>query len=121
VAEETGARVGRASLRLRSPTNKPAPWVEGWLRTHEGALATAALPLREIVEDEEGARARVILPIAIEPLCLSCHGEAEGIDREIRAMLADRYPHDAATGYAVGDLRGALWAEAPVRLSSDDP
>lgn len=27
------------------------------------------------------------------------------------AALAARYPDDAATGYALGDLRGVLWAE----------
>jgi len=32
----------------------------------------------------------------------------------VKAELAQRYPHDRALGYAAGDLRGALWAEAPV-------
>lgn len=56
----------------------------------------------------------MIHPIAIEAPCLACHGPADGLAPEIRAKLTAAYPQDPATGYALGDLRGALWAEAPV-------
>jgi hypothetical protein len=119
IADELGLKVGRASLRLRSPANAPTPWVDAWLRAADGAPASAAAPLRRITDSEAGPVARVILPIAIEPPCLSCHGPEENIDRDVKAHLAARYPGDAATGYDVGQLRGALWAEALVDPTAD--
>ena len=44
-------------------------------------------------------------------MCLTCHGPVEAIPPEVRAVLRKRYPSDQATGYSVGDLRGAAWAE----------
>lgn len=47
---------------------------------------------------------------AAKPACLICHGPAEQIGDEVRAALASAYPDDQATGYALGDLRGAFVA-----------
>lgn len=47
---------------------------------------------------------------AAKPACLICHGPAEQIGDEVRAALASAYPDDSATGYALGDLRGAFVA-----------
>jgi len=49
--------------------------------------------------------------IATEPGCLACHGSE--VAEPVRAAIAERYPDDHATGFAVGDLRGALWVEVP--------
>ena len=62
-------------------------------------------PIASVAEGAEAWRAHN---------CLACHGAPEQIPAEVAAILAERYPDDQATGYAVGDLRGALWAE--VRL-----
>lgn len=114
VSAESGALVGRASLRTRSPRNAaPPPWVKAWLVEQGERPAAGAKPIRAI----EGGEARVLLPIAVEGPCLACHGPEEGIAEEVRAILAARYPSDAATGYAEGDLRGALWAVMPRRSS----
>ena len=50
-------------------------------------------------------------PIRIQPLCLTCHGEAlaPAVGARIRAL----YPEDAAAGFALGDLRGVWWVELP--------
>jgi len=55
---------------------------------------------------------RVHPPAEGEGACLTCHGPTESIPEDVRAALRERYPDDKATGYAVGDLRGALWAES---------
>ncbi len=55
---------------------------------------------------------RLYKPIFIaEPICLTCHGPAEQLAPEVRGELAKHYPDDAATGYAMGDLRGAFVVE----------
>ncbi|HEY8427979.1 MAG TPA: DUF3365 domain-containing protein [Sandaracinaceae bacterium] len=111
-ATERNARVGRSSLRLRNEANEGPEWVRAWLRRHGERPAEGVAPASGIAA--EPPVARFVAPIAIEGPCLACHGERTGIPEEVRSLLAERYPRDRATGYALGDLRGALWAEVPV-------
>ena len=105
LSASTGGSVGRSSSKLRNPSNEGPDWVRAWL-----ADADATTPgLSEVVD----GKARVLKPILVEPACVTCHGS--DIAPEIQAVLSERYPQDAATGFAVGDLRGAAWAEVPVR------
>jgi hypothetical protein len=105
VAAETGVAVGRSSTRLRNTSNAPPEWVGTWLAEHP--TAEDATP----VQWTEGGAARVLRPIAIEAPCLQCHGPKESLAPGVGAILDERYPNDQATGYALGELRGALWAE----------
>jgi hypothetical protein len=41
-----------------------------------------------------------------EGLCLNCHGKA--ISSEVRSALKRYYPNDVATGYSLGQVRGAF-------------
>lgn len=104
-----GVKIGRSSLRLRNPANAGPEWVQAWLRSAGERPAEGLTPVKEVVD----GTARVLVPIAVEPVCVNCHGPAEGLAPEVKSTLAERYPQDRATGYAVGDLRGALWVEAP--------
>jgi hypothetical protein len=113
VQAQTGVRVGRSSLKLRNPANAGPGWVQDWLRAHDAEPAASIEPLRLIVDTPEGKVARVALPVAVGAPCMVCHGPSETIPAEIRTVLDERYPDDAATGYAAGALRGAIWAEAP--------
>ncbi len=45
-------------------------------------------------------------------LCLKCHGDPKSIDPKTREALARLYPEDKATGYKLGDLRGAFVVRA---------
>lgn len=110
VEGDTGVKVGRSSLRLRSERDQGPRWVRAWLDA-QGERPAAGV---EGVARVEDGHARVLRPIAIEAVCLTCHGAPESIAPEVRSALAARYPEDRATGYRVGDLRGALWAEGPV-------
>jgi hypothetical protein len=48
-------------------------------------------------------------PIFIQPLCLSCHGQAgKEITPEVAHIIDSLYPSDLAKGYKTGDLRG-IW------------
>lgn len=115
VAAGSGVRVGRSSLRLRNPKNAGPSWVTDWLKTQgeRSAMEVGGQAAAATREDGTGV-VRVLAPIAIEAPCLICHGPDEGRSPELSAILAEKYPTDKATGYALGDLRGAIWAEAPV-------
>ncbi len=114
VAKETHTRVGRSSLRLRNPQNAGPDWVRAWLEQHGERPAGDVKGVSRIDETSRGKVARFLAPIAIEPPCLGCHGPANTLSEGVKAGLAEHYPNDAATGYAVGDLRGAIWAEVPL-------
>jgi hypothetical protein len=111
VAEAQGMALGRSSTRLRNPENRPPQWVAQWLADHEGQAADTVEPMLGIAVRDGKRVARYVGPIGVQPLCLSCHGPPETIPAEVKAILAQQYPRDKATGYAVGDLRGAVWAE----------
>lgn len=110
IEAKTGVRVGRASLRTRGPTNvAPPSWV-GALLVSAGDRTAPPPPYRAI----EAWEARVALPIAVEAPCLICHGSEATIPPDVARALAARYPFERARGYEVGQLRGFLWAAAPV-------
>lgn len=111
---EHGVTVGRASLRTRNPANVGPTWVQDWLRAQGERGASGVEPLREVVDTPFGRMARVALPIAVEPACLTCHGPVDTLPEPVRGELAARYPGDTAVGYAIGDLRGATWVERRV-------
>ncbi len=51
-------------------------------------------------------------PIKVtQPLCLGCHGDAATLDKKAASEIARLYPGDKATGYKLGDLRGAFVTE----------
>lgn len=115
VAADTGVTVGRSSLRLRNPDNAAPAWVQEWLdaqgeRPAEGAEGQQMGGVRA----DGTAVVRVIRPLPVEAPCVVCHGPDAGRAEDLSQAIAAKYPSDHATGYAVGDLRGAIWAEALV-------
>lgn len=100
-----GVVVGRTSHRLRNPDNVAPDWVSPVLASYLEADANpgpAVIPLT-------GERTGYVEPIVTQPPCLICHGEV--IADELATRIQEAYPHDAATGFEVGDLRGVFWVE----------
>lgn len=107
LATKHHARLGRHSLRMRGSSSAPA-WVQQWLEAQGERSAEGAVGFARV----EDGHARVVRPIAVDASCLTCHGEH--VAPEVSAILSQHYPADRATGYALGALRGALWAEVEV-------
>ncbi|WP_298576966.1 DUF3365 domain-containing protein [uncultured Luteimonas sp.] len=110
-------RLGRVAVpgRNRNPGHVAADWQRAPLDAFARAVADSA-PAGEqvaVIRDglPDGVALRMMRGIATEPGCLACHGSHLAPD--VQAALAARYPDDAATGFSVGDLRGALWVEVP--------
>lgn len=98
--------VGRTALRLRNPANAPDAW-EREVLEHFAAEAAKGRPLAELRHGEVvGGEFRYLQAIATAEPCLACHGAA--LAPEVAAALQARYPQDAATGFAAGELRGAF-------------
>lgn len=106
-----GVRVGRTSARLRNPENAPPPWAESHLAATDGRKAAEVAG----VAFDLGDRVGLLRPIEVRTRCLGCHAPREKLAQGTRQWLARAYPRDRAVGYALGDLRGFWWAEAPAR------
>ncbi len=104
VAADKRVRIGRTSWRLRNPDNVPPSW---------------AVPyVTDQVEDDvyvrhADGRVAALFPIRMQTTCTTCHGDAETMDDDIKALLAEHYPEDEATGFPYPGLRGYIWVEVP--------
>lgn len=114
-----GVALGRSSLRLRNPSNVGPDWVAARLAEWGERPASGLEVMLEYADTADGRVARFSAPIVVEAACLGCHGPKDTLGPEVQAVLAERYPADQATGYALGDLRGVLWVEARVEGTRD--
>ena len=68
-----------------------------------------------MVSDADGTRMfRYMRAIPVGEVCLACHGDAAQIDPQLKAQLDASYPQDRATGYSLGQIRGALTVKRPL-------
>jgi hypothetical protein len=111
-----GMVVRRVSDQLRNPANAPDEWERAELERLQTLHAAGELPAEVTVVQRRGGRdeLRLLRPIVLQPGCATCHGAPESIPADVRAILAERYPGDRATGYAAGDLRGAVSVRVPL-------
>ncbi len=103
LSRQSGAKVGRTSLRWRNPLNAPEDWQAEVLGDE----------FEEFFAQHAGG-ARYMRVIRLGAVCATCHGQ--NISPQIEASLAEHYPYDLATGYEVGDVRGAFvvsWPKPP--------
>jgi hypothetical protein len=109
VSRENGIDAGRTSHRLRNPQNAPPPWAEDVVRESAGRKTNDVGP--HVID--LGDRIGVLKPVNTLGLCTNCHGNPDAIAADVKQALAEAYLEDKAVGFAVGDLRGWMWAEVP--------
>lgn len=117
-SEQTGWAIRRVSLRNRNPKAVPDAWERAALQEFDRIAAAqgtlAPIEKAEVVTGPDGRREqRYLRALPTQELCTSCHGPAEQLAPEVRARLQALYPADRATGYRVGELRGALALRRP--------
>ena len=110
VSEEKGMQLSRVSLKNRNPDNAPNDWQQAVLLDFEAqkdsGKSISGLAWSETAETEQGREFRFMKAIPTGGVCLVCHGSA--ISPEVEQKLAELYPHDKATGFKEGDIRGAF-------------
>ena len=119
LSRQTGWRVARVSLRTRNPLlGTPDAWEQKVLEEFERRLAAGekpdALEFAEIVQEPAARYYRYMKAIPVQPLCLTCHGAKEQMSPFILEQLGTEYPHDRATGYSPGQIRGAVTVKRPL-------
>lgn len=111
LSRESGAHIGRTSTRFRNPLNAPESWQRAVLASFVEELTESTEHLPEYFQnDDSGARYMKAIPLA--PMCATCHGTT--LAPVVVAKLKEDYPHDLATGYEVGELRGAFTVDWPL-------
>jgi hypothetical protein len=111
IRAEYGLGIKRVSLKARNPKNQPDAWERSVLLQWETAQKNKK-PIQEVWRESGRGEQRVVrymMPITIgQKLCLECHGTAETIKPETRAMIRKYYPNDTAQGYTLNAMRGAV-------------
>ena len=100
--------IKRTSHKLRNPKNEP--------NDAERAVINQYLELQDqqkmmepIVQKDKDGYIHFYAPIKIKKKCLQCHGKSgEEIKDVVLQKIQARYPHDQATGFKEGELRG-IW------------
>jgi hypothetical protein len=119
VSRKFGARVSRVSLAARNPS---LGWGDAWEqkvllsfdeRVAKGEKAEG-MEFHEVVQEPAAKYLRYMRVLPMQPACMHCHGPADQISESIRAQLAHDYPHDRATGIALGKVRGAVTYKKPL-------
>ncbi|HJV07104.1 MAG TPA: DUF3365 domain-containing protein [Chromobacteriaceae bacterium] len=119
LSRENGWKVTRVSLKVRNPMlGLPDAWEQQQLLNFDAqaknGAAPASLQHAEIITAPAGRYQRYVKAIPMQPMCLTCHGPAEQIPAEVRQALQRSYPHDKATGYQPGMIRGAVSITRPL-------
>lgn len=110
-ADESSFEISRVALRIRNPDNAPDAWEEGVMKTFQkqakDGADVAKLEFSEIVVTPEGDKLfRYMKAIPTAEMCLACHGT--DIKTDVKAEIQRTYPDDKATGFKLGELRGAF-------------
>ena len=119
LSQQSGARVSRTALRVRNPANAPDELQRTLLEQFSTELASGTFqgPLEAAFEINRGGQVerRYMRAIPTDAVCVTCHGKV--LAPELANAIAARYPADQATGFEVGQLRGAfsvIWPPTPM-------
>ncbi|MDD2741457.1 MAG: DUF3365 domain-containing protein [Rhodocyclaceae bacterium] len=117
--KETGWDIRRVSLQMRNAERaKPDLWEASQLADFNIRAANGEKPetleKSEIVTINGKQVFRYMKALPVADACLKCHGPVAGMDAGLKAELIKHYPLDQATGYAKGQIRGALTVKRPL-------
>jgi hypothetical protein len=108
--------IRRVSLRRRNPANEPDAYERAVLESFD-RLPVEARPKAEhweVVSEDGRESLRYLKPLVANAMCLTCHGDPAAIPEPVRQALEENYPDDRATGFDVGDVRGAITIQIPL-------
>jgi hypothetical protein len=115
LAEKHGVTIRRLTHKPRNSADR-ADASELAILDHFRSGLGATNPPLPLVTNLAAGRVAFFMPIVItNELCLKCHGELEkDIALEHLAVIRRLYPGDEATGFRLGDLRGAWRVDLPL-------
>jgi len=107
VGKTNNAEVKRIAIRYRNPENAVNGTEMQLFEDWSAQISRKEEPAAVVLHEGENRIWYGAIRIG-NPLCLQCHGEpGKDIAEATLAQLRSSYPDDRATGFAMGDLRGA--------------
>ena len=110
VSEQQGWKIARTSLKVRNSKNAADAWEQQVLKKFEQRLKKGEpiqkLEFAEIIKKDNQHVFRYMKAIPTKGICLSCHGDK--LSPDVAKKLHELYPKDQATGFKMGDIRGAF-------------
>ncbi len=115
MAQKHGVTIRRFSHKPRNPLGQ-ADAAELSILSRFESGPTGTNPPPPVVTNFNAQTATFFAPIVLtKELCLQCHGEpGKDIAAENLAVIQRLYPNDAATGFKLGQLRGAWRIDFPL-------
>lgn len=103
----SGWHVNRVSLKSRNASRaQPDQWELAVLQEFDQRQAAGEHPANINYGVTTRGRYRYMQAQGVEAVCLVCHGQA--LSGAVRSTLEKYYPDDWATGYSLGQVRGAI-------------
>jgi len=114
VGSNTQVTLRRVSHKARNPQDRADPFELEVLRRFQSELKPQQPP-GPFLTSNRADTVTFFSPILInDALCLNCHGQpGTDIVPENLAFIRSLYPQDGATGFKLGDLRGAWRVDFP--------
>lgn len=106
LSQDTGWQVKRVSLKPRSPHAAPDAFERKVLKTFDVRQRLGQAVDEMTYSALHDGSFHFMKAQAVEALCLNCHGKT--IAPNIQKALHEHYPNDLATGYSIGEIRGAF-------------
>lgn len=115
ISQQTGWKIKRVSLKTRNDVRAvPDAWEKAALEDFDKRAAAGEPPVQLEKGEKVDNEYRYVKALPVQPLCLGCHGPAEQLSPAVKSALDKQYPNDRATGYAVGQIRGAISVRKPL-------
>lgn len=115
IFQETGWKVKRVSLKPRNEARAiPDDWEKAALEDFDKRAAAGEPPAQLEKGETVGSEYRYVKALPVQPLCLNCHGPIDQLSPAVKSVLGEHYPNDRATGYSVGQIRGAISVRKPL-------
>ena len=118
VSRKNGWNVGRKSLKTRNAAlGMPDAWEQKVLADFEKRMEKenpANMEFAEVVTEPQGKFFRYMKAIPVQDVCLKCHGTDDTMAPNVKDALKAEYPHDKATGYTLGQIRGGFSIKRPL-------
>lgn len=116
IAKTHDVQIGRTALRVRNTGNEPNDWQRKVLLDFQQRAAKgeslATMEYMTSIAAKDHVEHRYMKAIPLEPLCATCHGAQ--IAPSLQQAIKAKYPNDQATGFNVGELRGAVYVVSRV-------
>ena len=110
---QNGQTLKRVSLKARNKAlGTPDAWEKevlvGFDKAQRDGKPADNMEASTVSKDADGRWFRYMKAIPTQAQCLQCHGKPTDISAGMKEKLAAEYPEDMATGYSVGEVRGAI-------------